>query len=43
MVVWQHREVVDVPIEEVITRMRAVDVNGTLVRTARGLGISLGD
>ncbi|MFA6022001.1 MAG: ATP-dependent 6-phosphofructokinase [Rhodospirillales bacterium] len=43
MVVWQHREVVDVPIEEVITRMRAVDVDGTLVRTARGLGISFGD
>jgi len=43
MVVWQHREVVDVPIEEVITRMRAVDVNGTLVRTARGLGICFGD
>lgn len=43
MVVWQHREVVDVPIEEVITRMRAVDVDGTLVHTARGLGISFGD
>jgi 6-phosphofructokinase 1 len=43
LVVWQHREVVDVPIEEVITRYRAVDVNGTLVRTARGLGICLGD
>ncbi|MCG8508633.1 MAG: ATP-dependent 6-phosphofructokinase [Rhodospirillales bacterium] len=43
LVVWQHREVVDVPIEEVITRYREVDVNGTLVRTARGLGICLGD
>jgi len=43
LVVWQHREVVDVPIEEVITRYRAVDVDGTLVKTARGLGICLGD
>lgn len=43
LVVWQHREVVDVPVEEVITRYRAVDVNGTLVHTARGLGICLGD
>lgn len=43
LVVWQHREVVDVPIEEVITRYRAVDTDGTLVKTARGLGICLGD
>jgi 6-phosphofructokinase 1 len=43
MVAWQHREVVDVPLEEVITRARPVDVNGTLVQTARGLGICLGD
>ena len=43
LVVWQHREVVDVPIEEVITRYRAVDVKGTLVHTARGLGICMGD
>ena len=43
MVVWQHREVVDVPLEEVITRMSSVDIDGTLVRTARGLGISFGD
>ena len=41
--VWQHREVVDVPIESVITRYADVDVNGTHVRTARGLGISFGD
>ncbi len=43
LVVWQHREVVDVPIEEVITRYRDVNIHGTSVRTARGLGISLGD
>ncbi|MBL6945674.1 MAG: 6-phosphofructokinase, partial [Rhodospirillales bacterium] len=43
MVVWQHREVVDVPIEEVITRYRDVNIHGTTVRTARGLEICLGD
>ncbi len=43
MVAWQHREVVDVPLEEVVTRYRSVEVGGTLVRTARGLGICLGD
>ena len=43
LVVWQHREVVDVPLEEVITRYNRVDLGGTLVRTARGMGICLGD
>ncbi len=43
MVVWQHREVVDVPLEEVVTRYSSVDVEGALVRTARGLDICLGD
>lgn len=43
MLAWQHRDVVDVPLEEVITRYRAVEVSGTLVATARGLGICLGD
>ena len=43
LVVWQHRGVVDVPLEDVITRYHSVDVGGALVRTARGLGISLGD
>ncbi|MDP7651682.1 MAG: ATP-dependent 6-phosphofructokinase [Rhodospirillales bacterium] len=43
MVAWQHREVVAVPLEEVVSRNHNVDVNGTLVKTARGLGICLGD
>ncbi len=43
LTVWQHREVVDVSLEEVNTRYSLVDVNGTMVRTARGLGICLGD
>ena len=43
MVAWQHREVVAVPLEEVVSRNQNVDVNGTLVKTARGLGICLGD
>ncbi|WP_415721089.1 ATP-dependent 6-phosphofructokinase, partial [Photobacterium ganghwense] len=43
MVAWQHRDVVDVPLDEVVTRCSTVDVNGALARTARGLGICLGD
>lgn len=43
MVAWHHREVIDVPLAEAIEAYQAVDVDGTLVRTARGLGICLGD
>jgi hypothetical protein len=35
--------VVDMPLAEAITAPQAVDPVGGLVRTARGLGISLGD
>ncbi len=30
-------------VDDVITRNRCVNLDGALVRTARGLGISLGD
>ncbi|WP_297492338.1 ATP-dependent 6-phosphofructokinase [Acidocella sp.] len=43
MVAWQNRCVVDVPMAEAIARPSLVDPDGTLVRTARGLGIGLGD
>ncbi len=43
MVSWQNREVVDVPIMEAIDQYRAVDVNGTLIRTAIGLGNYIGE
>jgi 6-phosphofructokinase 1 len=43
MVAWQNRMVIDVPIAEAIARYQAVDPDGPLVRTARGLGISFGD
>ena len=43
MVAWQHRQVVDVPLAEVTSRVRLVGLDDTLVRTARGLGICLGD
>jgi phosphofructokinase-like protein len=43
MVAWQNRRVVDVPLAEAIQRPQEVDPDGTLARTARGLGISLGD
>jgi ATP-dependent phosphofructokinase / diphosphate-dependent phosphofructokinase len=43
MVAWQNRQVVDVPIEEAISHYQVVELDSALVRTARGLGISLGD
>jgi 6-phosphofructokinase 1 len=43
MVAWWNRRVVDVPLEKVVDRARSVDPDGDLVRTARGVGICLGD
>ena len=43
VVVWQHGQVVDVPLSEVAGITRAVDPYGTLANTARGLGIYIGD
>lgn len=43
MVAWWNRTVIDVPLERVVGRCRAVDPDGTLTRTARALGICLGD
>lgn len=43
MVAWQNRQVVSVPISEAIKTYRVVDPEETLVKTARGLGICLGD
>ena len=43
MVTWQNRQVVSVPIESAIAHYSAVDPDGTLVKTARAVGIYLGD
>ena len=43
MVAWSNRGVIDVPIEEAIAQYACVQLDGALVKTARGLGISLGD
>jgi 6-phosphofructokinase 1 len=43
MVTWQNRQVVSVSIADAIAQYRAVDPQGTLVKTARGLNICLGD
>jgi phosphofructokinase-like protein len=43
MVAWQNRKVVDVPIADAIATYQEVDTNGTLVHTAKALGICLGD
>ena len=43
MLAWQNRRVVDVPLAEAIARPQLVDPDGSLVRTARGLGICFGD
>ena len=43
MVAWSDRRVIDLPIEQAIASYQAIDPFGDLVRTARGLGICLGD
>jgi 6-phosphofructokinase 1 len=43
MVAWSARQVIDVALEEAIASYRAIDLAGPLVRTARGVGICLGD
>jgi ATP-dependent phosphofructokinase / diphosphate-dependent phosphofructokinase len=43
MVAWTNRKVIDVPIGEAIRHYQAVETDGALVLTARGLGICLGD
>lgn len=43
MVVWQNRQVTHVPLAQALDKYHEVDVGGTLVATARALGISLGD
>ena len=43
VVTWQQRQVVSVPLIDAISHYAVVDPAGTLVKTARGLGIYLGD
>lgn len=43
MVAWQNRQVVDVPILESIAQYRAVQIDDSLVKTARGLGTYIGE
>jgi 6-phosphofructokinase 1 len=43
MVTWQNRHVVPVPIEQTIAGKNGVNIEGDLVRTARGLGVCFGD
>ena len=43
MVAWRARQVIDVPIADAIGRPHQVDPDGSVARTARGLGICLGD
>jgi len=43
MVAWWNRDVIDVPLQDVVGVPHVVDAAGPLVRTARGLDICLGD
>jgi len=43
MVAWASRDCIDVPLGEVVQRVHPVDPDGAIVRTARGLGIYVGD
>ncbi len=40
---WANRKVIDVPLSDITQTNGAVDVNGDLVKTAKGLGISFGE
>jgi 6-phosphofructokinase 1 len=43
MVAWRGRNVVDIAIDDAVAAPALVDIDGPIVRTARGLGICLGD
>ncbi len=43
MVAWQNRGIVDVPIEQAISKCNVVEPDNVLVHTGRALGISFGD
>ncbi len=43
MVAWSGRGVVDLPLADVVDKPHQVDPKGALVRTARGLGIYVGE
>jgi phosphofructokinase-like protein len=43
MVAWRESGVIDVPLSEVTIGPRALDADDPLIRTARGLGIHLGE
>lgn len=43
MVAWQNRQVVDIPIWDAIQHYRSITLEDTLVQTAMGLGIYIGD
>ncbi len=43
MVAWSERQVTAIPIAEAIAGYNAVDPGGSLVKTARGVGICFGD
>ncbi len=43
LVIWQNRDIIDVPLSDAIKAPGAVDPNGLMIRTARGLDICLGD
>ena len=43
MVTWQNHQVASVPLDEGIKNYRKVNPEGSLVKTAKSLGICLGD
>ena len=43
MVSYQNNEVLDAPIADAVNRLKLVDPNHQLVKTARAIGISFGD
>jgi 6-phosphofructokinase 1 len=43
MVAWQGSQITDIPLSDAVGRLKTVPLESNLIRTARALGISLGD
>jgi phosphofructokinase-like protein len=43
MVAWQGSQITDIPLSDAVGRLKTVPLDSNLIRTARALGISLGD
>jgi len=43
MVAYKHPDIISVPVKEAIKKYNFIDLNSTIIKTARGVGIDFGD